>query len=200
VERHGVIVVKVGGSLFKEPNLGSVLPRWLATLREPTVIVPGGGAFADAVRDLDAIHGMNESDAHWLAIRSLGLSRHFLLQLLRNKLDVLDCYDFFIRHDLTPHNWAVTSDSLALAYAQHQRASKLILLKSVTMLEKMTWEEAAKVEIVDEFFPLLMKRQDMDVEVVNLREQCCHPLTRPYGHPLPGDRGEGKKSPPAFSE
>src|SRR5271170_5164554 len=43
------IVLKIGGSLAA----GASLPGWLATLsagRGHTVVVPGGGAFADAVR------------------------------------------------------------------------------------------------------------------------------------------------------
>jgi 5-(aminomethyl)-3-furanmethanol phosphate kinase len=169
VETHRVIVAKVGGSLFTEPELGSLLSRWLSNQSEPVVLVPGGGGFADAVRELDAIHTLSETASHWLAIRSLSVSRHFLLHLLNHTVEVLDCQDFFKTHDLTPHTWAVTSDTLAMAYAQHQRASKLVLLKSVAMPVGMSWEEAAAVGLVDEFFPVQWNKQPMAVDLVNLR-------------------------------
>src|SRR5262245_19403362 len=77
------IVVKVGGSLYDLPDLGPRLQRWLDALHTRSIlIVPGGGALADAVRDLDQIHGLGEETAHWLALRALTLNAYFLAALL----------------------------------------------------------------------------------------------------------------------
>ncbi len=165
-----MIVVKVGGSLYSEPGLGPALRVWLATLTEPVVVVPGGGGFADAVRELDAVHSLSETESHWLAIQSLSLARHFLQLLIGQDVPILDCYEFFQKHDLTPHSWAVTSDSLALAYAQHQQATKLVLLKSVSLPHGCTWPEAAALDLVDEDFPNRLNRQPLPVELINFPE------------------------------
>src|SRR5688572_14807390 len=77
------VVVKVGGSLFDLPNLAARLGAWLAELGTPQVIlVPGGGATADVMRDFDRLHQLGEEKAHWLALRSLTLNAHFLTELL----------------------------------------------------------------------------------------------------------------------
>jgi aspartokinase-like uncharacterized kinase len=163
------MVVKVGGSLFSEPQLGPILRGWLTTLPEPVVVFPGGGSFADAVRGLDAVHMFTNTESHWLAIRSLSLSKHFLQIMLGNQFDILDPFEFFSKHDLTPQSWAVTSDSLALAYTQHQQASKLVLLKSVSKPEETSWEQSANLKLVDPFFPTLLQQQPIPVELISFR-------------------------------
>jgi hypothetical protein len=78
-----VIVVKVGGSLFDHPALGPGLRDFLQTLAPKEVLlVPGGGPVADAVRKLDRTHQLGEEAAHWLALRSLGVTTHLLESVL----------------------------------------------------------------------------------------------------------------------
>ncbi len=75
-----MIVVKVGGSLFDSPRLGPALRAYLDALAPADVLlVPGGGPVADAVRELDRTHGLGEEAAHWLALRSLGVTKELLL-------------------------------------------------------------------------------------------------------------------------
>src|SRR5262249_34341494 len=77
------IVVKVGGSLFDLPDLGSKLGRWLKALSSQVVlIVPGGGSAAEVVRDLDRRHTLGEDRSHWLALFALGLNARFLAHVL----------------------------------------------------------------------------------------------------------------------
>ena len=45
----GPLVVKLGGSLAESKRLASIL-KIVGASRQSCVIVPGGGAFADAVR------------------------------------------------------------------------------------------------------------------------------------------------------
>lgn len=170
-----MIVAKVGGSLYDDPRLGPGLRAWLAEQREPVTLVPGGGAFADAVRDVDRVHGLGEESAHWLAIRSLSVAAHFLETLLGQiallpppPVHVLDCYDFFRRHDLAPHTWDVTTDSLAAAVASQLAARKLVLLKSVD-IPPVSWGEAAANGWVDPHFPTAVDGASYDIAVVNFR-------------------------------
>jgi aspartokinase-like uncharacterized kinase len=66
-----LIVVKLGGSLNRDP----VLPQWLRLLcetgRGKAVIVPGGGAFADLVRSHQAHWGFNDLGAHNMAVLAM---------------------------------------------------------------------------------------------------------------------------------
>jgi aspartokinase-like uncharacterized kinase len=78
-----IVVVKVGGSLYDWPELGSRLQRYLATIRgRSVVLVPGGGPFADVIRLMDQAHHLGEERAHWLALHSLTLAGRFLEQLV----------------------------------------------------------------------------------------------------------------------
>src|SRR5262249_28627381 len=79
-----LVVVKVGGSLYDLPDLGQRLAAWVHRLPASKVLlVPGGGATTDVVRDLDRCHGLGEATAHDLAMRSLTLNAWFLAAVLR---------------------------------------------------------------------------------------------------------------------
>ncbi len=56
---HKPLVVKIGGSLEKSGRLGSVLSL-IARATRPVVIVPGGGIFADAVRESANRHPVSD--------------------------------------------------------------------------------------------------------------------------------------------
>jgi aspartokinase-like uncharacterized kinase len=180
------LVIKVGGSLFGLPDLGPRLRRWLPTLaRADLLLVPGGGAAADVVRDLDRRHGLGEERAHWLALRALTLTAHFLADLLPGArvvadpretagLAVLDAYAFARADDALPHSWAVTSDSVAARAAAVARADRLILLKSVSPAPFLPgagadWAEAARLGLVDPTFPALVRHAGLHVDMLNCR-------------------------------
>jgi 5-(aminomethyl)-3-furanmethanol phosphate kinase len=145
------LVVKVGGSLFDRPDLGPRLRRWLDANAPPeTLLVPGGGAAADAVRELQRTHGFDDEAAHWLALRAMTLNAHALAALLpgscvidgpdlaelaweQSRRPVLAAFAFGesdeAESDHLPHTWAVTSDSVA-ARAATLLGADLTLLKS----------------------------------------------------------------------
>ena len=66
-----MIVVKLGGSLFDY----SKLSEWLKILSEEgagkVVIVPGGGPFADQVRDAQKRWKFNDQQAHKMALHAM---------------------------------------------------------------------------------------------------------------------------------
>lgn len=65
-------VVKVGGRLGHDEGLRGLCLR-LGDLgrRHRLLVVPGGGAFADTVRDCDARFGLGDDAAHWMAILAM---------------------------------------------------------------------------------------------------------------------------------
>ena len=64
------LVVKLGGSLLGEARLGSVLTLIGAATR-PVVIVSGGGPFADAVREAQAVLAFDDATAHRMALLAM---------------------------------------------------------------------------------------------------------------------------------
>jgi 5-(aminomethyl)-3-furanmethanol phosphate kinase len=77
------IIVKVGGSLFDLPDLRQRLRSRLGQLGAANVLlVPGGGATADAIRIFDATHQLGEEASHWLALQAMSLNARMLQELL----------------------------------------------------------------------------------------------------------------------
>lgn len=159
-------VVKVGGSLFTLPDLRRRLSAFL-----PALLVPGGGALADAVRDIDRAHGLGEEASHWLALRACTVNAHFLAGLLnlpvldhpRRGPGVLDPFAFLLADEgkagALPHSWDATSDSVA-ARAAEVAGLPLVLLKSA---------EPGATDYVDPLFPTIVARAGLSVRAVNLR-------------------------------
>ena len=187
------VVVKVGGSLYDLPDLGARLSRWLDTDARvappaPVLLVPGGGAAADVVRNLDRRHGLGEEAAHWLALRALGFNAHFLAALLGapvvqeyeprgGRVQVLDAFAFLRadeeRHGTAtiPHSWEATADTVAARVAVAVQGRRLVLLKSVTVPSGDDWEAAAREGFVDPLFASVVRTSTVDLEVrtFNLR-------------------------------
>ena len=84
-----VNILKVGGSLYDLPDLGSRLQPWLSQAKSTDIIlVPGGGVTVDVIRDFDRIHRLGEKRAHWLALYAMRLNAEFLAKLLQT-VDVM---------------------------------------------------------------------------------------------------------------
>jgi 5-(aminomethyl)-3-furanmethanol phosphate kinase len=144
------VVIKVGGALMRDPV---ALQRTMADLsRAPRetrwLIVPGGGPFADAVRDLDRRLPLTDDAAHWMAILAMDQYAHVLAGLVDDSLmvhdpagiaaaleagriPVLAPYRWLRCADPLPHSWDVTSDSIAAWIAVALGAPHLLLLKPV---------------------------------------------------------------------
>jgi 5-(aminomethyl)-3-furanmethanol phosphate kinase len=164
-----MIVVKLGGSLYDHPALRTGLNRWLETLPAPVFLVPGGGAFADAVRELDRIHSLGECAAHELAMQSLLAAADFVHGLVeREGVHVVDSHEYCRRNDGLPHSWDVTTDSIALFLAMRERADRLILLKSQGR-PMGTWNELGDAGYVDRHFPKLADATNLTIECVDFR-------------------------------
>jgi aspartokinase-like uncharacterized kinase len=188
-----LVVVKVGGSLFDLPDLGPRLRAWLAARGTGDVLlVPGGGTTADVVRALDQTHGLGEETSHWLALQALTLNAHFLKALLPGAVvveqphqrltsaggpSILDPFRFAQedekRPGRLPHCWAATSDALAARVAVVTEARRLILLKSVSVPDDLTWTEAGGCGIVDQWLARVLERAPAGLQVscVDFRAQ-----------------------------
>ncbi len=139
-------VVKLGGSLLGQPELKS----WLAMLAGQSdgriLIVPGGGVFADTVRDAQAAGGYDDAAAHRMALLAMeqyGLVMKSLQPQLVTASSELEIAERSWQHrailwmpsqmvladETIPTNWSVTSDSLAAWLASKVGADRLVLVK-----------------------------------------------------------------------
>lgn len=77
-------VWKLGGSLFDLPDLTDRLWNYYRVKANAgaVVIIPGGGALADAVRAFDQTHRLSPQNAHELALGCMQLSAQLITSLL----------------------------------------------------------------------------------------------------------------------
>jgi aspartokinase-like uncharacterized kinase len=111
------------------------------------LVVPGGGALADAVRDLDRRFGLSDGAAHRMAILAMdqlaemiaerlgadGVVVESLPGILRaiaeGRVPVLAPSRWLADVDPLPHSWSVTGDSIAAWVAGACGARRLVLIK-----------------------------------------------------------------------
>ncbi len=140
-------VVKLGGSLLGSPELA----RWLDTLVKisdgKVLIVPGGGMFADAVRQAQDTSLINDAVAHHLALLAMDQFGLLLagmnpgLVTASSELEIAERgwqhrgivwlpSRMVLADENIPKNWHVTSDSLSAWVANKIGSEQLILVKS----------------------------------------------------------------------
>jgi aspartokinase-like uncharacterized kinase len=142
------IVVKLGGGLLAhEDSFRTALGAISEVARSRRVlIVPGGGPFSDAVREVDRRVGLSDDAAHWMAVLAMDQYAHVIAQYLDGavlvddrtgiaraldaaRIPVLVSTPWLQRADPLPHSWSVTADSIAAWVAGEVGAPELVLVK-----------------------------------------------------------------------
>jgi aspartokinase-like uncharacterized kinase len=155
-------VVKVGGGLLAKAGAFELVIEALTAFRpgRRLVIVPGGGPFADAVRQMFKRVRIGDDAAHWMAV--LGMDQYGIALAARipdatlvdtaagvtaaleaGRLPVLAPYRWLRAADPLPHSWEVTSDSIAAWVAGALAARRVVLIKPAT------WDSG---KVVDAYF------------------------------------------------
>lgn len=171
-----VTIIKCGGSLLNLPDLPHRLLALLdAESLTAALVLVGGGAAVDVVRDWDRQHAMAAEDAHELAICAMTLNARLLIsaherfcgvtsfdqaaELPHASVAVLIA-DVAIRqletqHAGLPRSWSVTSDAIA-AWLATIHDTNLLMLKSVGLPTDSTSRSVAALAeagLVDSCFP-----------------------------------------------
>ena len=144
-------IVKIGGSLLGSPELS----RWLEVLvkfsKGHVIIVPGGGLFADAVREAQKLTNASDAVAHQLALLAMDQFGLLLagmndgLVTASSELEIAERgwqhramvwlpSQMILVDQSIPQNWQVTSDSLSAWLANKLGAEQLILVKSKSLI------------------------------------------------------------------
>lgn len=143
-------VVKVGGGLLSRAGAFELVTGALAAFGKGRrlLVVPGGGPFAGAVREMVRRVKVSEDAAHWMAV--LGMDQYayaltertagaVLVEQLPEAYDALDAglvpvlapYRWLRAADPLPHSWSATSDSVAAWVAGAVGAKRVVLIKPV---------------------------------------------------------------------
>jgi len=168
-------VLKIGGSLSRGCGL-EILCREISRMGEryPLLIVPGGGGFADQVREAYRRFSLDETTAHHMAVLAMDQFGHMLSRLISGsvltadlpaacraaesgKAAILLPAALVMQTDPLPHSWDVTSDTIAAWIAHQAHCRRLVLLKDVDglltaedrnpsgrLIAEMTVEQLAK--------------------------------------------------------
>ena len=169
-------VIKLGGSLLSSGRLN----EWLSIIVEfgkgKLVIVPGGGCFADQVREAQKKWKFDDKAAHQMALLAMEQTAYLLKSVAPdlsltdstegieevvnlNKVPVwLPCKMIDTCQDITS-NWNVTSDSLALWLAGKLNAEHTMLVKSLSASNRNA-RQLSDFNMVDKAFPEFVKKSE----------------------------------------
>ncbi|HEX5575902.1 MAG TPA: hypothetical protein VFX42_08525 [Gemmatimonadales bacterium] len=143
-----ISVIKIGGGLTAIPD---ALDQVCATVAEVSLghrllVVPGGGPFADSVRDFQGRFALSNDAAHWMALLAMDQYGYVLAEkiagsvlldepgaiaaaVIPGRVGVLAPSRWMRSADVLPHTWDVTSDSIAAFVSGALEAARLILIQ-----------------------------------------------------------------------
>lgn len=181
------IVVKLGGSLAESGRLPSIL-NLTGRARVPIVIVPGGGAFADAVRRAQAVFHFSDAVAHQMALLAMHQTG-MMLTALHSRLvpfETLAGLRRAIARDQIPvwlpmklaqrdariaADWSTTSDGLAARLAERLGRAPVVLVKSCRVAYGAPLAALVRLKVVDPTFAAIAVRAGLQWRVVGAGDE-----------------------------
>jgi aspartokinase-like uncharacterized kinase len=146
------------------------------------LVVPGGGGFADAVRDIYAGGCLSDDAAHWMAVLAMEQYAYYLADqagvplsgdLKGGGLRIVLPYEMLKADDILPHSWDVTSDTIA-AWIALRSGAHMVKATDVDgvfdgekLLDTVLAQDLPAESCVDRALPGFLKKNRMDVFVVN---------------------------------
>jgi len=176
-----VTVLKFGGSLFAD---SAELLREVRVWGGSCLIVPGGGPFADTVREFQKRFDLSDDSAHWMAVAGCEQYAFHLADTggmeitgelaIPEKPVVLTPYRIMREHDPLPHSWGAASDCIA-AWCARELSARFIKVTDVggVMLDgrivgeiDASWLIEMPQTCLDLLLPQYLLEWGMDVLVV----------------------------------
>ena len=163
-------VIKVGGSLAENPATLKTLCNRLSEIakKHSITVVPGGGKFADAVREIDQRYTLSANAAHRMAILGMDQFGLLLTQLIPNscatyslnaakQLSKRKAAPIFLpsrmmfKENPLEASWDVTSDSIAAYVAIQLKADKVLLVTDVDGIFTKDPKKHSDAELIPKF-------------------------------------------------
>ncbi len=144
-------VFKIGGKILEdyknfECTISQLKKLYEDNTLQKIIIIPGGGSYANFIRSIDKNLVLGDDLAHWMAIFSMNYNGKDLNRLFPD-LECVDdfksiqsakrifCiflpYNYLRKKDELPHNWDVTSDSIAIYIANRLNLNECYLIKDI---------------------------------------------------------------------
>lgn len=144
-------IFKIGGTVLENPiylkNTFTQLHKLVEeNFIKAIIVIPGGGSYANFVREIDQELSIGDAIAHWMAIYTMNYNGYIIRQkypsiILTENIDELKTADrafslflpfkYLKKHDPLPHSWDVTSDSITLYIAHKLDLRECFLVKDV---------------------------------------------------------------------
>ncbi len=196
-------VVKLGGSTAQAAEMNAWIDA-LAASSLPLVIVPGGGPFADQVREAQKRLGFSDAAAHAMAILAMEQFGHVILDrhqgltaarspdevrqtLVRGRIPVWMPAAMAIGAADVPASWDITSDSLAAWLAGKLDAWALLLIKQTNAFSETDDIDGLFANgLVDAAFGTMLP-DGVELHIAGPRDAASAPTDLAAGR-LPGTR------------
>jgi aspartokinase-like uncharacterized kinase len=179
-------VLKIGGSLAENPDSLFRLCEKLGDLAKGNriVVVPGGGEFADIVRELDKRIGLSNRIAHQMAVLAMDQYGLLLSDIIPNssvvseieklnssaegKLQIVLPSKYIFIEDPLENSWNVTSDTIAAQLSERIHAKKLILVTNVDGIFSENPKQKPNAQLIKELSAkqLLTWKKRTSVDVI----------------------------------
>ncbi len=180
--------IKIGGSLYDS----QYLTKWLSTIDEHSnkniVIIPGGGPFADQVRQADETHHLEQIHAHNMAVMGMQQYGTLLASLCPNmilanttdkihmawknsKTAIWEPYEMLSEECELDRSWDVTSDSLSVWLAKKLGLKNLLLVKSSNdVLNEKNITILSNKNCIDPYFSEFVNQSNINAYVLHKSE------------------------------
>jgi aspartokinase-like uncharacterized kinase len=187
-DRHAPLtVVKLGGSLAESKRLASILAI-VGSARARVVIVPGGGTFADAVRQAQKDFAIPVAVAHRMALLAMhqtGLMMAALHPRLKpeetlsgirraagsGSIPVWLPYRLTAPDRQIAADWSTTSDALAARLAERLGGVPVVLVKSCRIASQTSIAALTRTGVVDAAFKSIVARARLPWRVLGAGDE-----------------------------
>lgn len=150
--KHKTAIFKIGGKILENfDNLNSTISQLRQLYKKKLIfniiLIPGGGSFANFIRNAHSVLKFAEELAHWMGIISMNyngleLNKKFpnlevtedfnrLKNLKKKSFCLFLPFQFLKDNDKLPHSWDATSDSITLFLAKELGLNECFLIKDV---------------------------------------------------------------------
>jgi aspartokinase-like uncharacterized kinase len=176
------VVLKLGGSLAETGRLRALLAI-VKRARRPLVLVPGGGPFAEAVRETQAGLRFSDATAHDMALLAMHQMADAMIDIeprlvaaetlismarawRRRRIPVWLPARLCAGDRRIPRDWSITSDGLAARLAERLGDVEVVLVKSCPVNPGANARALARQGVVDPFFATVVERSDIPWRVL----------------------------------